>query len=992
MTEWPCDASFFKCDRVWNCPDGRDELGCKLVTRSSLYCNNSKHFCLQINTSKPICLSTLEVGDGIIDCVGSFDEREFCRSKYPFEERRRYRCQNSTKCIPINYVCDCIQDCPENDDETIACYWFYDGQECDYPFLQIGNCNADHDQNYNSRSDLFCDLSDERDDELWFDHQRQESSSMATEHQLKQQTTENPNYHVIWSCNRGIYIQSTKDPEGFACLCSVYYYGHRCQYQRKRVSINLQMQTLTSFNHRISAFIFVVLLIHTNISNITIISHDQFIYIPRYECLSGISIQLLYPIKEPYRSFTNHSVHIHVFDKQTLEHRKSWNFPLAFEFLPVQQIFKQLDVPEIGTDFESRQISIPYSSCTLCLNNSFCIGHDVSLGRDICICRPNYVGRRCLFRFDPCINNASCNGRGICQPTDIYYDSNNQFICLCDLGWIGPRCKQFLPRINVSLAKDLTFLSSNIAFLHVTSITTTYRQELHRIYLQHFQKETLKLTFLLEDPTIKAEIAFIQFYEHQYKFDYYFLFYNKLFQKSMNENIIEVQSSDRCRPINELFNRNILLQPDIRRVKNYQQPCLQRHYYKNQFLCFYDDYLMCICQEDNYTNCFSFKTNLNICDKKWCNNRGMCVKDDKTCTTYSRCICEPCVYGSFCQFSTGGYSLSLDGIIGSHILLTASSLSEQSKIVQTAVILISIVALLGIILNMLSISTFIQRETHEVGCGLYLLASSIIGLLTQIVLISKMILLLIGERSNVSCLVVEFFLKWCPTSCEWFNACVAFERTIAVKRKMKYSRSKSKYFSKWITPIVFIMVGLICMPELLFRGIILDPIDERAWCVLKLNNEQPGLLAFYSILNIVSFIIPLIINLSSGIIIIYNKFKSKQKTNKINDININNSMAWKIHLKLIRTQILRHEDILIGPIILGCLSLPRLILTFIFVCTKLDQNSIPSLITYLIGFLPSMAIIFAFVCPSETYRLALIKTIKTIVPQYVRNLCCFSRN
>jgi len=354
----------------------------------------------------------------------------------------------------------------------------------------------------------------------------------------------------------------------------------------------------------------------------------------------------------------------------------------------------------------------------------------------------------------------------------------------------------------VSLAKDLTSLSSNIAFLHITSITTIYQKEFHNIYLQRFQKETSKLTFLLEDPRIKADIAFIQFYEHQYKFDYYFLFYNKLNQKPMNENIIEVQSSDRCRPITELFDKNILAQPDIRRVKNYQQPCLQRHYHKNQSLCFYDDYLMCICQEDNYTNCFSFKTNLNICDKKWCNNRGMCVKDDKTCTTYSRCICEPCVYGSFCQFSTGGYSLSLDGIIGSHISLTASSLSQQSEIVRTAVSLISIVALLGIILNILSISTFIQKETHEVGCGLYLLASSIIGLLTQIVLSFKMILLLMGERSNISRSFIEFFLKWCPTSCEWFNACVAFERAIAVKRKMKYSRSKSKYFSKWVTPIV----------------------------------------------------------------------------------------------------------------------------------------------------------------------------------------------
>lgn len=976
MTEWPCDRNFLRCDNVWNCPNGRDELGCKIKTRSSLFCNNTKHFCLQKNTGKPICLSTTKVNDHIIDCVGSFDEREFCRRKYPFEFERRFQCQNSTLCINIVSICDGKQDCPENDDEIAACYWFYYHEpNLVHSNLHVQRCYGMRGTGYNGKLDLFCDLSDKRNNYVWDTQQR-------TEHRVKRQLTENMNYHVIWSCNRGIYIRSRKDPEGFACFCPDYYYGNRCQYQRKRVTLILQMNMLTAFNPYISTSIVVALLIHTNKSKITIVSHIQFLNIPRYECQSSLVVQLLYPMLEPYRSMTNHSIHIHMFDRQTLQQQKSWNFSLPFEFLPVQQLFKRLDLLEPGTNVESKQIPIPYHSCTSCSNNSLCIGHDTILGQDICICSLGYAGRRCLLPFNPC-NNSTCNGHGICEPTGIYYNLDDQFICLCNKGWSGDRCKYTDTYINMSLAKDLTFLSSSIAFAHVISTDHERSIVYHQIYLQRFQKKRLNLTFILDRLPWYPEFIFIQFYEHQYKFDYYLLASLTFDPMKIQDMSFEVQSSHRCRSINKLFNATILAQSDMRRVKNYQRPCLQRQLHKEQILCFYDDYLMCICREDNYADCFNLQTNLKTCNKNWCYSRGMCVKDDETCPTSSLCICEPCAYGSYCQFTSGGYILSLDGIIGSHISLTVSNFSrQQSHVVQTAIALISIVVVMSIILNILSASTFIRKETQEVGSGFYLLTSSVIGLLTTIILITKMILLLNDKQNNASCSIIEFFLKWCPTTCEWLNACVAVERTIAVKITTRYSRSKSKYFSKWIIPIVLLLIACLCIPELFFRRIIINHIDQRTWCVLTLNNEQPSLLRIYSILNIFSFVIPLIINLSSGIIIVATTFELKKRTNGNNQ----NEMTWRIYLQLIRRQIFKHKHILIGPVLLGILSLPRLILTFIFVCTKLDQNSIPSLIAYLVGFLPTMAIIFAFIWPSQAYRLALFKSLKIIIPKYVQNL------
>jgi hypothetical protein len=48
--DWPCETYESKCDQLWNCPDGRDELGCNTITLASLYCKNIEHFCIDISS------------------------------------------------------------------------------------------------------------------------------------------------------------------------------------------------------------------------------------------------------------------------------------------------------------------------------------------------------------------------------------------------------------------------------------------------------------------------------------------------------------------------------------------------------------------------------------------------------------------------------------------------------------------------------------------------------------------------------------------------------------------------------------------------------------------------------------------------------------------------------------------------------------------------------------------------------------------------------
>ncbi|CAF1395968.1 unnamed protein product, partial [Didymodactylos carnosus] len=132
---WPCNTHYTRCDKVWNCYNGIDKLNCSYVTYP-YKCKDNKHYCVRIdnithdtNLYQQIsygCLPLKLAGNDQINCLGSTDERDYCRLNYPNESNRRYRCLNDTTCIDINRLCDCMSDCPLRDDEGI-CPWLDDG-------------------------------------------------------------------------------------------------------------------------------------------------------------------------------------------------------------------------------------------------------------------------------------------------------------------------------------------------------------------------------------------------------------------------------------------------------------------------------------------------------------------------------------------------------------------------------------------------------------------------------------------------------------------------------------------------------------------------------------------------------------------------------------------------------------------------------------------------------------------------------------------------
>ncbi|CAF4542051.1 unnamed protein product [Didymodactylos carnosus] len=167
--QWPCETHYTHCNQVWNCVDGKDELNCSRML-SVKHCAGKEHYCLPVNETviTPACLPLKKVNDGYIDCLGSIDEREFCRRHYPSNPTKRYRCLDSDKCISPGDLCNCREDCPQGDDERRVCPWLnstnckpgqylcsdgqyipYDAARCD---LQL-SCRLQED-------DRFCDLID----------------------------------------------------------------------------------------------------------------------------------------------------------------------------------------------------------------------------------------------------------------------------------------------------------------------------------------------------------------------------------------------------------------------------------------------------------------------------------------------------------------------------------------------------------------------------------------------------------------------------------------------------------------------------------------------------------------------------------------------------------------------------------------------------------------------------------------------------------------
>ncbi|CAF4644530.1 unnamed protein product, partial [Didymodactylos carnosus] len=152
-------------------------------------------------------------------------------------------------------LCNCREDCPQGDDERRVCPWLNstnckpgqylcsDGQYRPYATARCDlhvNCRLQED-------DRFCDLIDKspmvpfnlgyKFGNLFDNYPSREIRSITQKFDQDEQN----NDYVAWYCNRGVLIYG-REEKNDTCLCPPSNYGDRCQYQRKRLSVVLQIQ------------------------------------------------------------------------------------------------------------------------------------------------------------------------------------------------------------------------------------------------------------------------------------------------------------------------------------------------------------------------------------------------------------------------------------------------------------------------------------------------------------------------------------------------------------------------------------------------------------------------------------------------------------------------------------------------------------------------------------------------------------------------------
>ncbi len=165
--------------------------------------------------------------------------------------------------------------------------------------------------------------------------------------------------------------------------------------------------------------------------------------------------------------------------------------------------------------------------------------------------------------------------------------------------------------------------------------------------------------------------------------------------------------------------------------------------------------------------------------------------------------------------------------------------------------------------------------------------------------------------------------------------------------------------------IVLLLTMMTYIPDPIHRRLIDDNEndEERIWCIITYSSHFQ---IFNSIINIVHFFLPLIINFMSPIIII--KVQIKQRFIVQPD---------QIYRRVFYEQCQRHSHLLIASVVLVILSIPRLIISFISTCLKSNnQNSWLFLFGYLISFIPLVLHFILFVLPSKLFKEEFQKCLK----------------
>ena len=354
---------------------------------------------------------------------------------------------------------------------------------------------------------------------------------------------------------------------------------------------------------------------------------------------------------------------------------------------------------------------------------------------------------------------------------------------------------------------------------------------------------------------------------------------------------------------------------------------------------------------------------------------------------------------------TKSIGLTINDILRNHIQPNAS-FRKQSVLIQSAAALTMIMFVTGLINGIFSLITFQNKELRQIGCGMYLFASSITTILTITMFTVKFWFVVVTQlyaTINLSilrtdCVFIGPVSKLCLYLDGWFNACIAIERTVNVAKGVHFNKQMSKRIARLIITIlpIIVMCTIVHEPihhdlfqyttqkyKLINNNLTMNrtqenhadqskrsvkesfeyEIEHHVLCIIRYSRT---LQTYNTITLFCHLIIPFLANLFSALFIIFGTARRRSTAQS--------NQTFKEH---ILKQLSEHRQLLISPIILLLLAMPRLLLSLISGCVDPSSNPWLYFFGYFISYIPPMLVFSVFVLPSELYRKTFKDSIKS---------------
>ncbi|CAF1631136.1 unnamed protein product, partial [Adineta ricciae] len=338
-----------------------------------------------------------------------------------------------------------------------------------------------------------------------------------------------------------------------------------------------------------------------------------------------------------------------------------------------------------------------------------------------------------------------------------------------------------------------------------------------------------------------------------------------------------------------------------------------------------------------------------------------------------------CYIGGPCNTEVKSIGLTLDDILRPTVNKNMT-INDQSFGIKMSAAITIIMFVTGIINCICSIITFQNETLRKVGCGLYLLASSIISFLTITMFTIKFWFVLLTQMNIYThlsihrggCKSIETLLKLFFYWDAWLNACVAIERGFNVYKGVNFNKEKSKRYARWILLFLPFVIMVSIIHEPIYRQVVDYKRKEKKryhelydnseeflisrdiWCQTSYSQSVRDYNTFILLVHLLG---PFIANLVSALFIIIGSARRRTDARE--------QQTFQEH---IREQWKEHKHLVISPTILFVLTTPRLVISLLPTCFEIFDYKWLYLSAYFISFLPSILIFIIFVIPSTLYR------------------------